>query len=329
MVERFIQYLESERRYSPLTIRNYRRDIELFASFITESTGSFEISKVTIEQLREWIVIRSESGRVKSSSLNRELSSIKSLFKWAHSQGIIPSNPLKGLRSLKGERTLPSFIAQSRMNSLLESGTDSLDSDDYITARNALIIQLFYATGLRLSELTSLTTRSFSSDFSSLKVVGKGNKERVIPIIESMRHKIKSYLDKFSPQNICTGHFFSLFLTSKAEPLSSNMIYRIVREELDKGGVKGKKSPHVLRHTFATHLLNSGADMREIEELLGHSSLQATQLYTHSSIHHLQRAYNKAHPRQGAKKGQELGEKEEKLGKREETKEQEPRDKEE
>ncbi len=297
MIARFIQYLEVERRYSPLTIRNYRRDIELFVLYISPSIEEFDPQSVTREQIREWIVHRSQSSNLKSSSLNRELSSIKSLFRWAHAQGLTSSNPINGIHSLKEERVLPSFIAKSRMNTLLEECADSADSEDFITVRNALIIKLFYSTGLRLSELTSLTSASFNSDYSTLKVIGKGNKERVVPIVESLRSQIKSYINKFLPKNICTGHFFPLFLTSKGNQLSSNMIYRIVRKELSEAGVEGKKSPHVLRHTFATHLLNSGADMREIEELLGHSSLQATQLYTHSSIDHLQGAYKSAHPR--------------------------------
>ncbi len=297
VINRFIQYLEVERRYSPLTIRNYRRDVELFALHHASRVDIFDITEITIQDIREWIVLRSESGKLKSSSLNREISSLKALFRWAQTQGIITNNPLKGVTTLKGEHPIPSFIAQSRMNSLLEQCADSIDSGEFIASRNALIIELFYATGLRLSELTSLTTGSFSSDFSYLKVIGKGNKERVVPIVSSLRTQIKNYITNFLPPNICIGHFFSLFLSTKGTPLSSNMVYRIVREELQKGGVEGKRSPHVLRHTFATHLLNSGADMREIEELLGHSSLQATQIYTHSSIEHLDRAYKKAHPR--------------------------------
>ncbi|MFR9650035.1 MAG: tyrosine-type recombinase/integrase [Rikenellaceae bacterium] len=297
MIARFIQYLEVERRYSPLTIRNYRRDVEQFALYVAPSIEEFDPSTVTLQQLREWIISRSESGRVKSSSLNREISSIKSLFRWAQSQGLTTTNPLNGLRALKTEHVLPTFIAKSRMNTLLEECADSSDSDNFTTVRNALIIKFFYSTGLRLSELASLNSESFNHDYSTLKVVGKGNKERIVPIVESLSLQIKSYINKFLPQFICTSHFFPLFLSSKGSQLSTNMIYRIVRKELEKGGVEGKKSPHVLRHTFATHLLSSGADMREIEELLGHSSLQATQIYTHSSIDHLQASYKNSHPR--------------------------------
>ncbi len=300
VLAQFIQHLEVERRYSPLTVRNYRRDIELFAEYIVGEMGAFEIERVTSDELRAWVVQRSSLKELKSSSINRELSSLRALFRWAHQRGVVDANPAKQLTALKTSRPLPVFIAESRMNSVMERCYDKSDSGDYIAERDALIVQIFYSTGLRLSELASLSVDSFAHDYATLRVMGKGGKEREVPIVSTLRSRIKSYVADFLLPKSCKCENFPLFLSKAGARLSNNMLYRIVRRELGEAGMHGKRSPHVLRHTFATHLLNEGADMREIQELLGHSSLRATQLYTHSSIEHLKSAYKRAHPRSGA-----------------------------
>ena len=160
------------------------------------------------------------------------------------------------------------------------------------------VILMFYACGLRLAELVGIDRDDFSADYASLRVRGKGDKQRMVPILEFVREKILSYLDLIARQNICNSAEKALFLTHKGKRISRSVVYRMVRAELTRAGVQGKKSPHVLRHTFATHLLNGGADMREIQELLGHASLQATQVYTHNSIARLREIYAKAHPRE-------------------------------
>ena len=161
-----------------------------------------------------------------------------------------------------------------------------------------MIVLRFYACGLRLAELVDIDRGDFSDDFTSLRVRGKGDKERLVPVLEFLREKILHYLTLIEGQNICNSSEKALFLTHKGKRISRMTVYRVVRGELEQSGVQGKKSPHVLRHTFATHLLNGGADMREIQELLGHASLQATQVYTHNSIARLREVYAKAHPRE-------------------------------
>ena len=174
----------------------------------------------------------------------------------------------------------------------------SPDSEDFQTERNSLIILMFYACGLRLAELVGIDRSDFSADYTSLRVRGKGDKQRMVPILEFLREKILHYLGLIERQNICISSEKALFLTHKGKRISRSVVYRTVQEELTRAGLQGKKSPHVLRHTFATHLLNGGADMREIQELLGHASLQATQVYTHNSIARLREIYAKAHPRE-------------------------------
>lgn len=291
-----MDYLTAERRYSPLTVRNYSRDVEHFLRWLGVSADDVDLSEVDGEQLREWIVSLSEQGTLSRASINREFSSLRSLFRWALGQGLIERNPALGIAALKSPKRLPSFIAESRMQRVLEQGCDKVDEGEFLKVRNALIIKLFYTTGLRLSELASLRRSSFAPGYRTLRVMGKGRKERSVPIVKSTREDIVAYLAKIKSDKICISRQDALFLTQRGEPLSANMIYRIVKAELGEAGVQGKRSPHVLRHSFATHLLNGGADLREIEELLGHSSLRATERYTHNEIDRLKQIYAQAHP---------------------------------
>ena len=197
---------------------------------------------------------------------------------------------------MRREMASPEFVPESRMTTIVsECGPDS---EDFQTERNSLIILMFYACGLRLAELVGIDRSDFSADYTSLRVRGKGDKQRMVPILEFLREKILHYLGLIERQNICISSEKALFLTHKGKRISRSVVYRTVQEELTRAGVQGKKSPHVLRHTFATHLLNGGADMREIQELLGHAALQATQVYTHNSIARLREIYAKAHPRE-------------------------------
>lgn len=297
MIERFLQYIESEKRCSQRTLVAYRRDIESFLLYLDVEADEFDIRLVTRDDLREWIVARSEDGHLSPSSINRELSTLRSLFRWAQSKKLIKKNPTVGLASLKSSRRLPVFVSESRMSGVVERCDELSLNEDFVVERNALIVKLFYATGIRLSELAQISLDDFSGDLRSLKVLGKGDKERIVPIVDSMRESLKAWISKINDLKIWNSQKKYLILSSKGERLSTNMIYRIVREELTKAMIDGRKSPHVLRHTFATHLLNAGADMRDIQELLGHSSLQTTQIYTHAGISHLQAAYQGAHPR--------------------------------
>ena len=296
MLDEFIRYIEAERRYSPLTIRNYRHDVEQFLAGSGIPDTPSGLQAVTTDDIRAWILRRTEEDGIGAASMNREVSSLRSFFRWLLVQGVVTHNVVQSVSSLKTARRLPAFVPESRMNGIVnECG---FDTDLFDRERNSLIILLLYTCGLRLAELIGIDRNDFSDDGSSLRIRGKGDKERLVPILEPVREKISHYLGLIERQNICKSSEKALFLTHKGKRISRTTVYRIVRAELDRGGVQGKKSPHVLRHTFATHLLNGGADMREIQELLGHTSLQATQVYTHNSIARLREVYAKAHPRE-------------------------------
>lgn len=296
MLTEFIRYLSAERRYSPLTVRNYKHDVEQFLAWLDCDESRFDPRSVTTEQIREWIIFRTEEGKLSAGSMNREVASLRAFFRWLHRTGAVEKDIFRMISMLKTSRRLPAFVPESRMTTIVsECGPDS---EDFLTERNSLIILMFYACGLRLAELVGIDRSDFSADYTSLRVRGKGDKQRMVPILEFLREKILHYLGLIERQNICISSEKALFLTHKGKRISRSVVYRTVQEELSRAGVQGKKSPHVLRHTFATHLLNGGADMREIQELLGHASLQATQVYTHNSIARLREIYAKAHPRE-------------------------------
>ena len=296
MLTEFIRYLSAERRYSPLTVRNYRHDVEQFLAWLDCDESRFDPRSVTTEQIREWIIFRTEEGKLSAGSMNREVASLRAFFRWLLRTGAVEKDIFRMISALKTSRRLPAFVPESRMTTIVsECGPDS---EDFLTERNSLIVLMFYTCGLRLAELVGIDRGDFSADYTSLRIRGKGDKQRMVPILEFLREKILHYLGLIERQNICISSEKALFLTHKGKRISRSVVYRTVQEELTRAGVQGKKSPHVLRHTFATHLLNGGADMREIQELLGHASLQATQVYTHNSIARLREIYAKAHPRE-------------------------------
>ena len=296
MLTEFIRYLSAERRYSPLTVRNYKHDVEQFLAWLDCDESRFDPRSVTTEQIREWIIFRTEEGKLSAGSMNREVASLRAFFRWLHRTGAVEKDIFRMISTLKTSRRLPAFVPESRMTTIVsECGPDS---EDFQTERNSLIILMSYACGLRLAELVGIDRSDFSADYTSLRVRGKGDKQRMVPILEFLREKILHYLGLIERQNIFSSSEKALFLTHKGKRISRSVVYRTVQEERTRAGVQGKKSPHVLRHTFATHLLNGGADMREIQELLGHASLQATQVYTHNSIARLREIYAKAHPRE-------------------------------
>lgn len=296
LLNEFIRYLEAERRYSPLTIRNYRHDVAQLLAWLDIDDTAESLRRITTDDIRGWILHRTEEAHLSASSMNREVSSLRSFFRWLLSRGIVERNVTESVTALRTSRRLPVFVPESRMGGIVRDC--EFDTDRFQCERNSLIILMLYGCGLRLAELVGINRDDFSDNYTTLRVRGKGDKERLVPILEFLREKILHYFDVIERQNICKSSEKALFLTQKGKRISRITVYRIVKEELGRGGVQGKKSPHVLRHTFATHLLNGGADMREIQELLGHSSLQATQVYTHNSIARLREAYAKAHPRE-------------------------------
>jgi len=302
MLAEFLTYLEAERRYSPLTIRNYRRDIERFLEWLHADEASFDPSRLRTEDIREWIIHRTETCRIAPASMNREVSSLRALWHYLRQQGVVQHDIFFGIRSLRTPVRLPVFVPESRMAKITDEMKAQARKDDFDDVRNALIVVLFYGCGIRLAELIGLDRDDFSPDFREVRILGKGDKQRLVPLVEPVRRLLEHYLQLIDRQNSCDSREKALFLTHKGARISRSVVQRIVEQALLKAGVQGKKSPHVLRHTFATHLLNNGADMRDIQELLGHSSLQATQVYTHSSIARLRDVYAHAHPRERSRK---------------------------
>ena len=316
MINAFISYIEAEKRYSSLTVRNYRHDIELFAAWCAKERGvapdEVDLTQVTTADIREWIMYRvKESDRTNRSrgdsapkdratlsaaSMNRELSSLRSFYRYLRQQKLIDKDIFSRITSLRASRKLPSFVPETRMESLLASVREKSEAQSFVEQRDALIITLFYSCGIRLAELCGIKIGDFSSDDLSLRVVGKGEKCRVIPLLEEAGERVRQFISLLQSRGLATSAHDRLIVTERGRALSRTSIQRIVKSELSGANVPGKRSPHVLRHTFATHLLNRDADMRDIQELMGHASLKTTQCYTHNSIAQLQAVYAKAHP---------------------------------
>lgn len=297
MIEDYLKYIEGTKRYSPHTVSNYRHDIELFLGFLGAGADSFDPLRVTADDIREWIISMSDEG-LKATSINRRISACASLFRYLMRERYIVKNPFLKITTLKTPTMLPTFIPEGKMSALSAELSAEIDgSTTFRSCRDALLVLFLYSTGIRLAELTDIDRTDFGKDLRELHVIGKGDKERVVPIVPSLRRRINDYLDIIKRENICKSGEKALFLSEKGNRISRSEVYRAVKAQLTTMGIQGKKSPHVLRHTFATHLMNNGADLREIQELLGHSSLSATQVYTHNSIAKLKEVYNDAHPR--------------------------------
>lgn len=298
LIDRFLQWLEAERRYSPLTVRNYRRDIGDFLSWRGVTCDSFEPRDIMREDVEEWIIYLSDERKLKATSVNRTVASLRTLWRWLMHHGHVERDVVSMIRSTKTPRRLPVFVPDSRMTEVIEGIKEDLRSGDFVRVRDAVVVVLFYTSGMRLAELHQVNVGDISADFSYIRVLGKGNKERIVPLIAPVQEILKKYCGQKSSQNICIDQKKALILSEKEERLSQRTLQRIVDRVLKASGVQGKTSPHVLRHTFATHLLNMGADLRDIQELLGHSSLKATQVYTHNDVERLKAIYAEAHPRE-------------------------------
>ncbi|MBE6218575.1 MAG: integrase [Rikenellaceae bacterium] len=298
LVEGFISYIEAERRYSPLTVRNYRRDIADFLEFIGVDKESFDPNAISRADVEEWIVYLFEKRKLKAQSVNRSVATLRSFWKWMLGHGHANRDIVSVISQAKTPSRLPVFVSESRMEDVVALLRDDIATDDFERLRDAVIVLLFYTAGLRLAELANLKIGDISADYRTIRILGKGEKERIVPLIGRMGEILKKYFSQFSSQNICIGQKKALILSKKGEPISERTIQRIVDRKLKGAGIQGKTSPHTLRHTFATHLLNEGADLREIQELLGHSSLKATQVYTHTNIEKLKEVYSTAHPRE-------------------------------
>ena len=299
MIDAFITYIQAEKRYSALTVRNYRHDIESFVSWCTsraDNPQEFVLTRVTAEDIREWIIHRMDEDKISAASMNRELSSLRSLFRYLRRENRITQDIFSRITTLRTPRKLPSFVPESRMEPLLDRLQACSTEGDFREQRNALIIALFYSCGIRLAELQGIRLGDFAADYTSLHIRGKGDKHRLIPILPELASRVRTHIDRLREMGLATASDSPLIVSTNGKPLSRSTIQRVVESELKGAQVQGKRSPHVLRHTFATHLLNKEADMRDIQELMGHSSLRTTQCYTHNSIAQLQEVYNRAHP---------------------------------
>jgi integrase/recombinase XerC len=291
--ENFINYIRFEKRYSNNTVLAYEKDINQFCEFIVNDYQISSDAQINHHMVRSWIASLADN-EVTPRSIKRKISTLKSYFKFLTIENLIDDNPLLKLSIPKSKKRLPEFLSEEKMDFLLD---EIAFDNDFSGVRDKLILELFYHTGMRLSELVGLTDNSFDFYNQQLKIKGKRNKERIVPFTKSLENSINTYLlfrkkvIPFEEQNQ------SFFVTDKGEKIYSKLVYRIVRSNLSKVSTLNKKSPHVLRHTFATHMLNKGADINAIKELLGHSNLAATQIYTHNSIDKLKTIYKQAHPR--------------------------------
>lgn len=300
MIDAFVSYIQTERRYSALTVRNYRRDLEAFAAWCAQRAnldcGDVDLLKVTADDIREWIIYRADEGKISPSSINRELSSLRSFYRFLRQRNLIDNDIFSRISAQRTSRRLPTFVPESRMEHLLDTMRAKSESGDFVECRDALIITILYGCGIRLAELCGVVVGSFNSDFSALRVCGKGEKERVVPLQHQLGERIQDFIALMQRMGLDISLQSPLVVSEKGRPLSRATIQRIVKRELGLASVQGKRSPHVLRHTFATHLMNREADMRDIQELMGHASLKSTQCYTHNSITQLQKIYERAHP---------------------------------
>jgi len=294
IVEGFLDYIQKEKRFSKHTVVAYSKDLDQFLHHIIENLEIASIKEVDHHDIRSWIISILEDDKLQASSVNRKISSLRSFYKYMVRNEIVEKNPMAKITSLKMKKKLPLFLEQSQMMNLLDG---MAFGDDFAGVRDKLIIELLYCTGMRRAELIGLETKNVNNSKQEIKVLGKRNKERIIPLSPQTIRLIQEYQQMSSD---FFGHSQTekyLFTDDNGNMMSDGFVYRKVNKYLRLVTTIGKKSPHVLRHTFATHMLNNGADLNAIKELLGHASLSATQVYTHNSIEKLKQIYEQAHPR--------------------------------
>jgi integrase/recombinase XerC len=290
--DKFHDYLLLEKNYSQHTVTAYLNDIGFFESFLSNEYDDDNLIAVNYNQIRAWIVSISDDG-ISNSSINRKISSLKSFYKFLLKTKQIDSSPLLKHKALKSPKKIQIPFSEKELDMVLNQITYK---QGFEGMRDKLIIDLFYTTGIRRTELINLKTQNVDLSNNTIKVLGKRNKERIIPILPIIESQIKNYLTERSLiQDIKENEYF--FILLKGVKLNDSFVYRLINYYFSNVSEKVKKSPHILRHTFATHLLNNGADINSVKELLGHSSLASTQVYTHNSLAELQKVYNSAHPR--------------------------------
>ena len=286
----FFDYLEIEKKYSSNTIEAYRNDLNVFSRFLTDEFEVNNINNTNYSYVRSWIVDLVNKG-ISNRSINRKITSLNSYFKFILKIGLINENPLTNHKALKTQKKIQLPFSENEMSNVLD--LDNYE-DNFTGVRDRLIIDLFYTTGIRRIELIQLKILDLNINNKHIKVLGKRNKERIIPLIDSTIDILNKYL--LYREELKSDNTF-LFITNKGKQVYEKLIYRIINKYFDTISTKVKKSPHIIRHSFATHLLNNGADLNSVKDLLGHSSLAATQVYTNRSIDEIKKVFAKSHPR--------------------------------
>ncbi|MDR2466359.1 MAG: tyrosine-type recombinase/integrase [Prevotellaceae bacterium] len=298
LTEKFLRYMQTEKRASEHTLQAYRADLADFFDCVFGSREMIETEEITRPLVRRWIAEMTKKG-LNPRTVNRRVSALNSFFKYLRRANIVEHNPVAGTVKPKISKRLPVFIPEDKIAAALDFRPDT-EKNDYAALRDRVIPELFYATGMRISELVNLRHRDIDFSLRQIKVTGKRNKERIIPMTNNIREILADYTTK-------KREFFpapdsdQLFLSASGGKIGTNAVYLIVRKRLQIGGVTGKCNPHVLRHTFATHMLNNGADLTGVKELLGHAGLAATQIYTHNTFEKLKKIHDSAHPRADVK----------------------------
>ena len=290
----FIDYLRYEKRVSPHTVTAYEHDLSQFFSILQEKLEINQLSDVHTEDIRTWIISLLEDDSLQAKSVNRKISAVRAFYRYKLKIRELTVNPTLTIHAPKIPKKLPQYVDTKDMEHLF---SDIPFEETFEGLRDRTILELFYATGMSLSELLNIKTQDIHLQDNTIKVLGKRNKERIIPFGNRMAELLTMYLEKVEKKFGEGTKNNYIFVTDKGTPLYAKAVYRIVRKYLDMVTTIDKRSPHVIRHTFATHLLNKGADLNAIKTILGHSSLASTQVYTHNSIEQLKSIYNQAHPR--------------------------------
>jgi len=292
--QEFIKYIEREKRYSRHTVKSYQTDLKQFQEYLIQQFDITNYSVVTHPIIRSWLVWLLEQGNT-SKTINRKISTLKSFYKYLQKRGVISKSPMLKIISPKIGKKTPEFVKETDLDKLLNE-IDFGSTFDGIQSK--LIIETFYMTGIRVSELTTLKLTHIDFNRQVIKIIGKRNKERMVPLPKYLKSSIQSFLvirsELLSKLNIESTY---LFITKRGKQTYSELVYRVIHKYLNYVSTNSKKSPHTLRHSFATIMLNEGADLNSIKEILGHSNLSATQVYTHNSIEKLKTIYKQAHPR--------------------------------
>lgn len=289
----FLKYLAAERNYSSATIQSYAKDLSMFQEFLEEQNPDASWTAVEAEDVREWVIYLMDDQKMAATSVNRRLSAMRSFYKYLRRVGWVSINPMEKVVAPKKKRPLPYYVRESEMDKLLEL---TAEDRSFRGIRDRLVLMMFYETGIRRAELLGMTDASVDLVAKQIKVTGKRNKQRIVPFGEELENEIKAY-QVAREEMLGQSTFPALFVTEAGTAMNESQVSKIVKENLSKVTTIKKRSPHVLRHSFATAMLNNKADLTSIQKLLGHESVATTEIYTHVSFEELKSEYKNAHPR--------------------------------